>query len=229
MVTMSEEEQDTSEVELRVTESKYLTLAQRYKELVAGGDGGVGGGDNIPFDVEGHLTEIETGKIDTDYMNASFEKYIKSLDEGSNPEAIEKLLAELHRSFASLSQEQQKVAGRFLHDVQRGDVKVDGERPFREYITEYQEQAKNSEIDAIVEILGVDKAKLRELMQTNVTEGNLNEYGRFNKLNATIDKEKAKAYFEEREGDTLPPFRVNIKAQALLKNFILRGGFELND
>lgn len=227
MVTMSDEEHDTPEVELRVTEAQYLTLAQRYKELVADGGGGGGGGDNLPFEVDGHLTEIETGKIDTDYMNASFEKYIKALDDGSDPEAVEKLLAELHRSFASLSQEKQKVAGRLIHDVQRGDIKINTERSFREYITEYQEQAKNSEIDAIVKILGLDKTKLRELMQTNVTEGNLNEYDRFNKLKATVDKQKAKAYFEGQEGEALPPFRVNIKVDQLLKDFILRGGFEL--
>lgn len=226
MVTMSDEEQETPEVELRVTESQYLTLAQRYKELVAGGGGGGGGGGDIPFEIDGHLTEIETGKIDTGYMNSSFEKYIKALHESNDPEAVEKLLAELHRSFASLSQDEQKVAGRFLHDVQRGEVKIDSDRPFREYITQYQEQAKIDEIDAIVEILGVDKTKLIELMQTNVTEANLNAYDRFNRLKTTVDKDKAKAYFEKQAGVTLPPCRVNMKADHMLKDFILNGVFD---
>ena len=224
---MSEKEQETAEVELRITESQYLTLAQRYKELVAGGGGGGGGG--IPFEIDGHLTEIETGKIDTAYMNSSFQKYIKALDEGSDPDAIEKLLAELHRSFASLSQEEQKVAGRLLHDVQRGEVKIDKERPFREYITQRQEIAKNSEIAALVEALGIDKVKLTELMHTNVTEANLNAYDRFNKLKETVDKDKAKAYFEDQEGAPLSAPRVNIKADQLLREFILSGGFALNE
>lgn len=224
---IGDQEQETTEVELRITETQYLTLAQRYKELVSGGGGG-GGGD-IPFEIDGHLTEIETGKIDADYMNSSFEKYIKALDKGSTPELIEKLLAELHRSFASLSQEEQKVAGRFLHEVQRGEVEIDTGRPFREYIMQRQEIAKNDEIEAIVKILGVDKAKLEELVLTNVTEMNLNAYDRFNKLKATIDKKKAKAYFEEQEGAPLPPPRVNIKADQLLRDFILSGGFALNE
>ena len=74
----------------------------------------------------------------------------------------------------------------------------------------------------------MDKAKLITLMNTHVTEANLNEYGRFDELKATVDKQKAKAYFESLEGKTLPAFKVNIKAASLLQRFILEDGFELD-
>ncbi|MDD2894349.1 MAG: hypothetical protein PHF20_10545 [Halothiobacillaceae bacterium] len=64
-------------------------------------------------------------------------------------------------------------------------------------------------------------------MKTNVTEANLNGFGRFDDLKETIDKEKARTYFEMLEGQQLPPFKVKIKASNLLQKFILEGGFEL--
>ena len=64
-------------------ETDYLAFAQRYKEL-AGGGGRERGGADIPYDLSGHLMEIDTTKIDTDYMNANFTKWLKQLDlEGS--------------------------------------------------------------------------------------------------------------------------------------------------
>ena len=210
-------------VTLDISHQQYLTLLQRYKEL---GSGNGNGGDAVPFDIDSHITEIDTGKIDADYMNSRFEKFLKVL-QGGDDEAKEKTLAELHHSFASLSQEEQKLAEIFLRDLQRGDVQIDSTRTFRDYLTDYQAKAKNKEIDRLVEILGIDAKKLTNLINTHTTEANLNEYGRFDDLKATIDDSKAKSYFEGQEGTTLPTFRVNIKAANLLRRFILEGGFEL--
>jgi type I restriction enzyme R subunit len=74
----------------------------------------------------------------------------------------------------------------------------------------------------------MDPTKLIALMNTPVTEANLNEYGRFDDLRATVDQQKAKVYFEGLEGKTLPLFRVKIKAANLLSDFLLRGGLDLN-
>ena len=46
-------------------------------------------------------------------------------------------------------------------------------------------------------------------------------------LKSTVDKNKAKEYFEENEGKTIPAFRVNIKFHDLLQEFIVSGGFEI--
>ena len=210
-------------VKLTITQHQYLTLLQRYKEL---GVSGRGGGWTIPFDIDSHITEIDTGKIDVAYMNSRFAKYLKVLQSGDE-QAKETTLAELHRSFSSLSQEDQKFAEIFLHDIQRGDVQIDPARTFRDYLTDYKAKAKNREVEAIVKCLGIDAGKLLALMNTNITEANLNDYARFDVLKETIDRQKAKAYFEALEGQTLPAFKVNIKAATLLRKFILEDGFEL--
>lgn len=216
-----------SVVEMEFNESDYLILALRYKELFNGGGGGVGVED-VPFEIAGYLTEIDTGVIDADYMNSRFEKYLKTLEEGEeNREQTQQMLNELHKSFASLTQEEQKYANIFLHDVQSLNVTAEPNKSFREYVTQYQSKAKNAEIHHISELLGLDETKLKVLMNSDVNESNINEYGRFDDLKNTVDRDKARAYFEELEGIKIPPFRINIKVHNLLQEFIIRGGFEV--
>lgn len=209
------------EVTLAVDEQTYLTLVLRYREL-AGSDGGGGaGGGEVPFDISGYLTEIDTGKIDTDYMNSRFDKYLKELDQGQDKASVERTLNELHKSFSSLTQHEQKYAKLFLHDLQRGDAKLVDGHSFRDYINDYQNSEENKKINALVDDLGVDKSLLIELMSSVINEKNINQFGRFDNLKATVDIDKAKAYFESEEGRTIPPFKLKIKVDKHLQGFIL--------
>ena len=214
------ENKPKTKVILSFDENIYLILALRYKELFSEASGG--GGDGVPFEIDGYLTQIDTGLIDADYMNSRFEKYLKVL-KSCDIDQVQKTLDELHKSFASLTQEEQKFANIFLHDVQSGNINFDSNKTFRDYITEYQFTAKDSEIHAIAKGFGLNEAKLRALM--GATETNINEYGRFDDLKGTVDRSKAKAYFEKLEGESLPTFRVNIKIHNFLQKFIIDGSF----
>ena len=221
-------EDGEAEVSLGFDENLYLILCLRYKELSRDSTGVKGAGD-VPFDIDGHITEIDTGRIDADYMNARFEKYLRALvQDDFDKEQLQSTVDELHKSFASLTQEEQKYANIFLNDLKRGGVELEDEKTFREYVTEYQYNAKNSEITAIVQVLGVDEGRLNQLMNTGVTEQNLNEFGRFDALKASVDKDLAKAYFERIEGVQVSEFQTNVKVSKLLHDFIVRGGFEIN-
>jgi type I restriction enzyme R subunit len=216
----------TAEITMAFDENTYLIQALRYKELFNGG--GTGGGvDSIPFDIDSHLTEIDTERIDADYMNSRFEKYLRTL-KNDDSESIQETLDELHKSFASLTQEEQKYANIFIHDVQSGTAHLKSGKTFREYITSYQSDAKDAEIDEISQLLGLDKSKLTTMMNADVSELNINEYGRFDDLKESVDKTKAKAYFEKLEGKSIPAFKINIRVHNLLQEFILKGGFEVS-
>ncbi len=90
----------TTEVLMSFDENMYLILALRYRELFGGGGGG-GGPKEVPFEIEGHLTEIDTDKIDADYMNSRFVKYLKTLKADQNNIGDDQgTLDELHKSFA---------------------------------------------------------------------------------------------------------------------------------
>ncbi len=52
---------------------------------------------------------------------------------------------ELHKSFASLSQEEQRYAELFMHDVERGEIELEEGKTLRDYITYYANSAKNSQ------------------------------------------------------------------------------------
>lgn len=220
-------DEDTGEViDVAFDESTYLVLVLRYKELSSGET--ETGSDDVPYDLVGYITEIDTGRIDSDYMNSRFDKYIKLLSvEGTTKKALEQAETELHKTFATLSQEEQKYANIFLHDIQRGDVKVVDGKTLRDYINEYLSRAKDDQIHRVSVALGIDEDMLRKMMGLKLNESNLNEFGRFAELSNTVDKEKAKEYFEKVEKTKIMPFKVKMKADNLLRNFILNGGCEI--
>ncbi|HEN3654542.1 TPA: type I restriction endonuclease subunit R [Yersinia enterocolitica] len=209
------------EVTLTIDEQTYLSLVLRYKELVGKSDGGGAGGGNVPFDISGYLTEIDTGKIDADYMNSRFDKFLKELNQHQDSASIESTLNELHKSFASLTQSEQKYAKLFLHDLQRGDAQLIEGHTFRDYINTYKDNAENAQLNAVVNALGLDKERLITLMADSINDKNLNDFGRFDALKDSVDKEKAKVYFEKQDGVTIPLFKLNIRIDQFLKQFIL--------
>ncbi|MCM1027059.1 MAG: HsdR family type I site-specific deoxyribonuclease [Roseburia sp.] len=216
------------QIELELDEVTYKILTLRYKELFLAG-GNTDGTDDLPYAVDGYLIAIDTGKIDVDYMNSRFDKYLKLLrQENAEAEAIKQAENELHKTFASLTQEEQKFANIFLHDIQSGDVLPAEGKTFRDYITLYLSKAKDDQVHRLAALLGVYEEKLRAMMEAHVTEENINEYGRFDALKATADKEKAKKYFETIEGKSIIPPKIPMKIDKLLRDFILQGGFDID-
>jgi type I restriction enzyme R subunit len=161
-------------------------------------------------------------------MNSRFDKYLKALhQEGIDEAQRQQTLDDLHKSFAYLSGEEQKYANIFLHDVECGYAVMERDKKFRDYVTEYQCRAKDDQIAALCRALGLEEARLRGMMNSGLTEATINEFGRFDELKDTVDKARAKEYFERREGAPLAPFKVNVKVHDLLRLFITSGGFEV--
>ena len=230
--TFNDEETGLNEtIKLDFGSNDFMALVQRYKELSNGNDdeNGNGGsdGDDIPFDLVGYITEIDTGRIDAAYMNSRFEKYLKNLHQADiTEEQLQASLDELHKSFATLTQDEQKYAEIFLHDVQRGEVVVEDGKTLRDYITEYQYKAKNDQIHSFAVAFGLDEDLLKNMMQLNLTEANIDEFGRFDKLKQSVNKAAAKAFLEKIEGKVIIPPKVNMKVDKILRKFILTGGFD---
>ena len=211
-------------VSLELDENTYLVLVQRYKELI---DSDGTSNPQGTYDIKGYITEIDTDKIDADYMNSRFEKYLKLLQtDGNSNDQVLNAKEELHKTFATLSQEDQKYANIFLHDIERGEVK-DISLSFREQIVKYKTKDKDTQIQKLVKALGVDESKLKNMIEKHPEEANLNEFGMFDDLKSTVDKSKAKEYFEKLDETELTKVKVNQKTSKLLKEFILRGGFDI--
>lgn len=214
----------TLTINMNFDENTYLTLVLRYKEMFTVASKGL---LSVPFELDSYITSINTGVIDSNYMNTKFTKYLKELHSGGTEEAINEALSDLHKSFATLSQEEQKYANIFLHDIERGNIKVEDGKVLKDYIVEYQARAKNDQIHRFADALGVNEEKLREFMKLKVTDVNINAFGRFDNLKDSVDTEKAKAYFEKIEKIAIPKHKVKMKIDKLLREFVLGGGFDI--
>jgi len=213
------------DLEIYFVENDYLNLALRYKELPTSSKDQKS--EDVPYEIEGYLTEINTGLIDTNYMNSKFDKYLKALDSGSRKEQ-EKTLSELHSTFASLTQEEQKYAAIFLRDIERGEAVIIVGKTLRDYITEYQVKAKNDQITRCATIFGLDESRLRQFISMKVTYDTINEFGRFDELRRSVDISKARKFFESEDNIRLSIPKTHIKVDKFLRRFIFEGGFEID-
>jgi type I restriction enzyme R subunit len=207
-------------VTLHLDEKTYEILALRYKELFSGHSGKT---EDVPYDIDSHLLEINTDAIDADYMNSRFTEYVKAL----HTDKAETILQELHKSFASLTQEEQKQAKVFLQDVQLGSIVVDSSKTFREYLTEYLAKARNDMIHRFAFVFGLDETLLRKMMNAKPNPANIDEFGRFSSLESTGDIVKAQNYFESKEGKSLKKSDVFAMFDDYLRRFVLEDGFDI--
>lgn len=215
------------EFSVDITEEIYYILLQRYKELIVP-PVGPGPDEEPPYDISSYITEIGTGKIDADYINSRFEKYLKLKNRtGESQEIVASALQEVYKSFAMLSEEEQKYANIFIKDVQMGNVEPEEGKTMKDYIAEYMRRAKDDQIFRFAEQFGLDDSLLREMMSLHLNEENINEFGRFDKLKASADMEKVKTFFESVTGEKLSIFKARSKFDNLLRSFIINNGFDL--
>lgn len=216
-------------------EATYYTLAQRYQELHNGTGTGTGTGptEDVPYEIEPYLVEIDTGLIDSAYMNSRFQKYLESFYNNDEAEVLDAVRKELHSSFAHLSAEDQKYANIFLNDIQQGRInrdEIDPEKSLSDYIGDYRSAAKNDQIHRFAEAIGVNEDKLRHIIGLHLPDNTLNQGGHYSELVATLDKSKARTFLETLNGgSTVLPFQVSAKADRLLRDFIARGGFDIDE
>ena len=85
-------------------------------------------------------------------------------------------------------------------------------------------QQRGDRIHEVATALGVDENALRSMAEMGLTDANINEFGRFDNLKGTIDREKARTYFQSLTGGELPPHRSLQRADALLRDVIINGG-----
>ncbi len=68
----------------------------------------------IPFDITAKAHKQESIRIDADYMNKNFEKYIRAYNiDDFDKTLIDRLRMMLHKSFAQLSQDEQRCQTNF--------------------------------------------------------------------------------------------------------------------
>lgn len=221
----TESDESESYIVMHFDYNVYLILLQRYKELPSGGSGGIG--EEPPFDIDTHITEINTDAIDADYMNSRFDKFFKLWQQGNYEKAaMDAVLRDLHKSFAMLSQTEQRYANLFISDIQSGEITVDPTMTFRDYIAKYMRKAEDARIARIVRRLGCYEHLLRKLLDRKVNVTNYKEFGYFDELVASVDQSKAEKFFMVIEREKYKPFRLKMLITKYLKDFVISGGID---
>ena len=207
---------------MELDEQTYLILLQRYRELFEGNGGGSTEGDDFDYPIDTYITETGTGTIDAEYINSKFVKFIKNLYmSGPGSELTKEAFKELHKTFASLSQKDQRTAMIILHDLQSGDLHLSPGKTIYDYIAEYQFRELHKQVMILAEATGINASQLEHIMSRNVTEQNLNEFSQFDNLKLTLNMAKTREFIAKVEGTEVPARLVIPKADKLLREFIL--------
>ncbi|MCD8286790.1 MAG: HsdR family type I site-specific deoxyribonuclease [Clostridia bacterium] len=212
-------------VEAFLTENTYHILLQRYKELFS-----YGGGTDYeeePFDLDPHITEIQTGRIDDAYINSRFDKYLKLSRSAEDQENAAIALQDLYKSFALLPEELQVYADLFINDVLAGTLVPEEGKTFRDYVTEYMHRGKDTQIHRFAETFGIDEDKLREMVNLHLNESNINEFSRFDKLRETADAQLQYEYFKTHSSEKMSRIKAKSLFDKMLRRFIIQGGFKI--
>lgn len=208
---------------VEITREIYLTLLQRYRELLVSGSRN---GDDISYDLNTHISEISTGKIDADYMNSRFEKYLNLKKDKASEESIEKMRIELYKSFAMLSEEEQEFAKIIIGQIQHGEfIPVPGKK-FYDYICDLMCEKQNTQIHRFAITFGLNEKMLKDLVALHLTANTVNEHNRFDELKNTADMGKVKQYFLQTD-PSLSNFKIRNMFEDLLFRFVVSGGFDL--
>ena len=207
---------------MELDEQTYLILLQRYRELFEGNGGGSTERDDFDYPIDTYITETGTGTIDAEYINSKFVKFIKNLYmSGPGSELTKEAFKELHKTFASLSQKDQRTAMIILHDLQSGDLHLSPGKTIYDYIAEYQFRELHKQVMILAEATGINASQLEHIMSRNVTEQNLNEFSQFDNLKLTLNMAKTREFITKVEGTEVPARLVIPKADKLLREFIL--------
>lgn len=211
-------------VKMELDEQTYLTLLQRYRELFEGRGGGGGESNDFDYPIDTFITETGTGTIDAEYINSKFVKFIKNLYlSGPGGELTKEALKDLHKTFATLSQKDQRTAMIILHDIQSGDLHLAPGKTIYDYITEYQLRELHKQIMILAEATGVNASQFEHILNRGVSEQNLNEFNQFENLKLTLDLVKTREFIAKVEGQEIPARLVMPKADQLLREYILDG------
>lgn len=75
-------------------------------------------------------------------------------------------------------------------------------------------------IHRFAENFGMDEEILRDIIRNRSESSDINAYGNFDALMASVDRTKSKAFLEKQSGTSVPPFKVTSRVNAMTREFI---------
>ena len=195
----------------------FNLILQRYKDLF---NGGTNGRDIVTFDIDTHIIEMPSDKIDEDYVDSKFKLYMKDLL-GNNPEAKEKAEIEIHNIFATLPADKQQYADLFLHDIQSGNIMFEEGKSLDEYIAGYMLNELELKILKMSDEFGLDREQLKNLKTLRLNESNIDSFNRYTNLVNTAEIDKVVEHYSKICGSNVSRKDAMQKLNKDLREFLL--------
>lgn len=71
---------------------------------------------------------------------------------------------------------------------------------------------------------GIPSQDLIDFMKQDISETNIDDFGRFSALKEKVNRDIAKSYLEQKEGTQISAFKLSMKIDSVLRAFILSDG-----
>ncbi|MEE3928236.1 HsdR family type I site-specific deoxyribonuclease [Mycoplasmopsis ciconiae] len=203
-------------------EIKYETLKSRVSDIVNIKTTDEHEKEYYDFEIMRTIHEIDTGRIDEDYLNKIFKDTINEIKSNSQLISLEnnKIIEDLTSGFSFLSFKDQEFAKLILHDIISGRFEYDPNKEFSEILNEYKYKKTENRISNFANTFGLDETKLRKIIDSYPTKENINEYGKFDEVYKTANENSIVNYYTNK-GIKSSAFMLKRKFIELLKNFII--------
>ena len=180
--------------ELIFDEKTFQLMKARYDDLKKSKGKGGGGAPAPGFDIDTYLSNIDIANIDYHYLESHFEQLkISIMDLDMTEDERDIALDALRKELGILSEEDRMIAEIIIAGIRDRSIPVEN-KSLREYIDEYKTAQKLAKYKAICDDLGCDIDALNSFL-SSATEDNINRFGKFDELKATVNIEKAKQHF----------------------------------
>lgn len=219
--TFAHDDGTETEVSLHLDEKDFNTLLARYKELLPSE---MPTGTTLvvpPYDIDATLIVTDADKINLEYMESNFTKYISEIQiDGPDGETARKLLDILRRSFSSLSQEDQKLANIIINKIQFGDLKVEEGETFHDILASFRDDKRNSAITAFCKKWCLPEDRFRVFESQYISLSRIDESGNLEKLKSACDRESLVKKLSQEKGKPVKPIEATIALDIAIRNFM---------
>ena len=213
---------------LSIDFNQYKALLGRYKDADKSQSNPSRQGKNdVPFDIESHITDTDAGIIDYDWINDRFAKYTSRLSDFTSDEGS-LFLEDLHTSFNQFDTETKIIAEGILSDIRSGKLFVEDGKSFVDYLNERKLAQTNSYSESLHKAFGISVELIEEYLKLDINDF---DTVRRNKIGEQIDPNLAIEYFKFKNGDDKPMIApiATMEAKQIVEEFFSRGGYDLYD
>ena len=147
---------------------------------------------------------------------------------GGDEKARNDALDELHKTFSTLTQEEQKQASNIIHDIYSGKLVPTADKTIKDYINEYLVRLSNENLRKFAAFIGVSVNELNVFLG-DVDRNNPDAFERLTQFKKLVDRTHLRESLQKKEGHPFSVPKANIELDVLIRKYIEENGFDIDE